>query len=284
MQISATITEAGSPFAPILFAGDPVESIHRAAPFGFDGVELHIGNPQACDYPAICDALQETGLKLTTVSTGRSYLEDGLSFCDPAPEMRSRAVARVKAVVDLFADLRPMVIIGLMRGFLSHAPSRAEGIGWIDEALAACAAHAARHGMVILVEMANRFELDYLHTAEEGCAVLDRVQAPNLKLLLDTFHMNIEERSFAEPLRTAAPHLGHVHFSDNNRRYPGAGMIDFKVILRVLREIGYAGPAAVECVPWPDPDTAARRALETLAAARDSTRQCVSGRHEDTET
>ena len=267
MQISATITESGSAFSPILFAGDPVEMIYGCAPFGFDGVELHVGNPRQCDHHGIREALAATGLKLTTVSTGRSTLEDGLSFCDPDPEIRRRAVARVQAVTDVFAGLRPMVIIGLMRGFLSRAPSRAVGIGWIDEALAACAAHAARHGMVILVEMANRFELDYLHTAEEGCTVIDRVKAPNLKLLLDTFHMNVEERSFAEPLRTAAPHLGHMHFSDNNRRYPGAGMIDFRAVLRVLREIGYAGPAAVECMPWPDPDTAARRALETLSAA-----------------
>lgn len=266
MIISATITDSASPFSPILFAGDPVENIWHAADLGFKGVELHIRDPWACDIKGIRDALEKSGLILTTVATGRSYLEEGLSFCDPNPEIRRLAIARIQAVTDVFGDFKPKTIIGLMRGFLAHAPSREQGTEWIIEALEACASYAVRQDMIILIEAANRFELDNLHTAAEVCSIIEHIKMPNLKLLLDTFHMNIEERSFIEPLRLSALHLGHLHFSDNNRRYPGAGMIDFKGIFRILKEIGYDGTAALECLPQPDPDTAAKRALETLAA------------------
>ena len=267
MLISATITDSGSSFSPILFTGDLVEKIKHVAALGFKGVELHIRDPLACNLKGIRDALEKSELTLTTIGTGRSYSEDRISFCDPNPVIRGMAIARIKAITNIFGDFKPKIIIGLIRGLIAHAPSPAQGIEWINEALEACASYAVRQEMIILIEAANRFELDYLHTAEEVCSVIEQLNRPNLKLLLDTFHMNIEERSFIEPLRLFALHLGHMHFSDNNRKYPGAGMIDFKEILRILKEIGFEGTAAFECLPQPDPDTAALRALKTLSSS-----------------
>lgn len=268
IPISATATESGSVFSPIIYCGDLVESVRRAAACGFDGIELHIRNPLECDPERLKNAVDSHNLTLTTIGMGRAYLEEGLCFCDPDPDIRMRAVARVHSVMDVFSDYRPRTIIGLMRGALANAPDRETGIRWIEECLIASAEYAAKHEMTILIEAANRYELDYLHTAEECFALINRVQIPNLKILLDTFHMNIEETSFAETLKAYAPYIGHLHFSDNNRRYPGAGMINFDAIFRVLREIAYAGTTAVECLPWPDSDTAARCAFDTLDRAR----------------
>ena len=71
--------------------------------------------------------------------------------------------------------------------------------------------------------MLNRFENHVLNTAEEGVAFVREVGKPNVKVMLDTFHMNIEEDSFGKAIRTAGPLLGHFHTGENNRRVPGKG-------------------------------------------------------------
>jgi len=92
---------------------------------------------------------------------------------------------------------------------------------------------------------------------------LAEVGHPALGLLLDTFHVNIEEDSWTEPFRQVmeAGKLYHVHLGDNQRRYPGQGLIDFSAIVRVLRQSGYAGYLSAELLALPDPDTAAQGTL-----------------------
>ena len=106
--------------------------------------------------------------------------------------------------------------------------------------------------------------MDCLNRVEEVAGLIDRIGAGNLKAHVDTFHMNIEEESTELVLLRYREYIGHVHFADNNRRYPGAGMIDFKSVLRALALAGYGGFIGLECLPWPNGETAARRALAYL--------------------
>ena len=94
--------------------------------------------------------------------------------------------------------------------------------------------------------MLNRFENHVLNTAEEGVAFVREVGKPNVKVHLDTFHMNIEEDSFGEAIRTAGPLLGHFHTGENNRRVPGKGRLPWHEIGTALREIGYDGAVVME--------------------------------------
>ncbi|MGW8250065.1 MAG: sugar phosphate isomerase/epimerase family protein, partial [Anaerolineales bacterium] len=84
-----------------------------------------------------------------------------------------------------------------------------------------------------------------------------------LGLLLDTYHVNIEESSYSEPFRHTiqAGRLFHVHLGDNNRLPPGQGLIDFEAIVKTLYECGYSGYLSAELLAKPDPDTAARETL-----------------------
>jgi sugar phosphate isomerase/epimerase len=82
-------------------------------------------------------------------------------------------------------------------------------------------------------------------------------------LLLDTYHVNIEETSWTEPFRRlmAAGKLWHVHLGDNNRLPPGRGLIDFAAIVATLRQLDYTGWLSAELLARPDPDTAAQQTL-----------------------
>ena len=95
----------------------------------------------------------------------------------------------------------------------------------------------------------------------------DMIQGYALKhtrALMDAFHMNIEEAQGARGLLDARDVLGHIHFADNNRLYPGGGCFDFQALAQSIREIGYDGMLSVECLPFPDGDEAARRACAFL--------------------
>ena len=126
------------------------------------------------------------------------------------------------------------------------------------------ATEAAAQGVRLALEPLNRYETDLVHTVAEGLDFIQEIDHPAVGLLLDTYHVNIEESSWTEPFRQAmaAGLLWHVHVGDNNRLPPGRGLIDFGAILATLRAIGYDGYLAAELLGRPDPDAAA---AETVA-------------------
>ena len=127
--------------------------------------------------------------------------------------------------------------------------------------------------MRLVLEPLNRYETDIVVDIAEGLALIEAVGCPNVGLLLDTFHANIEEPSLAGTLRQAmaAGRLWHVHLGDSNRLAPGMGHIDFGAIVGTLAEIGYTGYLSAELLPKPDPDAAAlatiRHMRRTFSAA-----------------
>lgn len=105
---------------------------------------------------------------------------------------------------------------------------------------------AKESGITLCLEVLNRFEGYLLNTAEEGAAFIDEVGADNVKLTLDTFHMNIEEDSFGGAIRLAGERLGHLHIGEANRRVPGKGRLPWTEIGSALNDIRYAGDVVME--------------------------------------
>jgi sugar phosphate isomerase/epimerase len=112
-------------------------------------------------------------------------------------------------------------------------------------------------------EPLNRYETNLVNTVAAGVRLLQGLSTKNVVLLADLFHMNIEEDDLAMAIRAGAGHIGHVHFVDSNRRPAGLGHIDYPPMVAALEEIGYAGFASAEALPYPDPVAAAR---QTIAA------------------
>ncbi len=135
---------------------------------------------------------------------------------------------------------------------------------YLVEALQECSAVAATEGVRFALEPLNRYETDLIHTVEDGLDLIQRVGAQNFGLLLDTFHMNIEEPSIEASIRACGERIFHFHVADSNRWHPGAGHLDFPSILATLRETGYGGYVSGEFMPVPDADTGAQHAIEHL--------------------
>jgi sugar phosphate isomerase/epimerase len=115
----------------------------------------------------------------------------------------------------------------------------------------------------MLLEPLNRYEGDYLNTIEDVLAVIHEIEASNLKILADTFHMNIEEADITASFRRAGESLGHVHLVDSNRQAPGHGHLDIKSVLKVLRDMNYQGYISFETLPLPNPRQAIEDAIRT---------------------
>lgn len=265
MKVSLTATPSVARFAPIVVRGDPSEAFALAAELGYDGVELHLRRPDDVDSATVRDLQARYGLGVPTLGTGMAAGEDGLTFSDPDPEIRQQAVARTRAHIALAAKLQSAVTIGLIRGRLGgEAGERATRRANQMECLETCCRDAAAAGVILLLEPVNRYEGDDLFTLAQACGVIEELGQPNLKLLADTYHMNIEEADMAEAIRRAGPHLGHVHLVDSNRRAPGHGHIDMRSILAALLDVGFAGYLSFEVLPLPDGRRAAEDGIATV--------------------
>jgi D-psicose/D-tagatose/L-ribulose 3-epimerase len=106
--------------------------------------------------------------------------------------------------------------------------------------------YAARHRKQVCLEPLNRFETDFINTCEQGLKMLKDVGSPALRLHLDTFHMNIEEKNQAASIRKAGKTLGHFHACGSDRGTPGNDHIDWKPIARALKDVGYKGDVVIE--------------------------------------
>jgi sugar phosphate isomerase/epimerase len=140
------------------------------------------------------------------------------------------------------------------------------GIRGLIEILRVAAGKGAEQGVRLVLEPLNRYETDIVQNVDEGLALIESVGHPNLGLLLDTFHVNIEEPSLTDCFRRAmaAGRLWHVHLGDSNRLPPGQGHTDFAGIVAALRESGYQGYLSAELLARPDPDTAAAATIEHM--------------------
>ncbi len=257
-RIGFATSPAVSPFAPLLFAGDVEQAARAAGELGFDGIEINTKGPEELPVATLRRLLQENQLQLVTLSSGRIYVEEKATLSDPDPEVRRRVIARVQRLAEMAAEFQAPLVIGLLRGQHLVDGDAEKTIALFADSAATIAETAGRLGIDIYIEAINRYETPLLNTAEQTNAVVGQIGAPNVKVLLDVFHMNIEEVSIAEAIRSTGDLLGHFHVADSNRHAPGMGHVDFAEIGTALRDIRYRGWVSGEHLPLPDSYTAAR--------------------------
>lgn len=264
MKLSIVLSTHAARFEAVTFKGDFEANVARIAGVGYDGVELAVRDPRLVDGAELEEIVGRYGLAVPAIGTGQAWGEERLSFASADAAVRRAAVERVKSHVPLARRLGAVIILGLIRGITPPGQSRDKSMAHLVAALQECAGVAAMEGVRFALEPLNRYETDLIHTVDEGLNLIERVGAANFGLLLDTFHMNIEEASIEDSIRAAGDRIYHLHVADSNRHHPGAGHLDFVSILSAVREAGYAGWVSGEFMPLPDADTGARRGLEHM--------------------
>ncbi|KJS80731.1 MAG: hypothetical protein JM58_18340 [Peptococcaceae bacterium BICA1-8] len=249
-------------FGPIPIKGELTKTLPQAREAGFKYVELNIKNPFTFKKGELKKLLDKNNLKAVALASGYPYFMENVSFTDERGEARNIAIKRVSEYIELANILESQVIIGSIRG---EAPKNIEietSYQRFLEALDKCLDKARQEGVNLALEPVNRYEMNLINTVSQGLEVINILNHPNLKLLVDTFHMNIEEPSIYASIRAAKDYITHVHIADSNRWPMGCGHLDFVKIMELFREINYTGALSAELLPMPNSQEAVRMIAE----------------------
>jgi sugar phosphate isomerase/epimerase len=267
MKLSIVLSTQQVQFQAATFKGDLETNLTRIASLGYDGVELAIRDPKLIDVAALEALANKYTLRVPAIGTGQAWGEEGLSFTDPDPRVREQAIERIKSHIPVASRFGSVIIIGLIRGIIKPGVDSAQAMNWLIKALHECSEAARPHGIRLALEPINRYETTLINNSAQGLELIDQVGTDNFGLLLDTFHMNIEEPAIEESIRQCGERIFHFHVADSNRWYPGAGHLDFKSILTALDSTGYQGWISGEFIPKPDAESAAHKSITFLRQA-----------------
>ena len=246
------------------YQGPLEKSFSDLASLGYQGVELMTLNPSELDWDFVKSEAEKNGLQVVLVCTGEIWGQLGLSYTSPKADVRAEAVRRSKEIIDFAAHLGANINIGRVRGQYCSELKKEETENYAIAAFRELADYAAPKQVQIALETVTIMQTNFINTLAEGADMVKRVDRPNFRLMMDVFHLNLEEKDVIEAIRTYSPYNIHVHLADNNRRYPGHCGLDFEKILRTFRECGYDGAFCTEIFQIPDMESAARGAIAHL--------------------
>jgi D-psicose/D-tagatose/L-ribulose 3-epimerase len=215
--------------------------------WGFQTVEIPVEDTSHIDPAKVKAAADRNGLAIGSVC---ACMGPGRDFRGTPAEQRT-AMTYCRKLVDQAAVLRCPRIIGPIYSVVGKADAvppqqQKKEFALVVKNLKALAAYAAKKKITLCIEPLNRFETDFVNTCEQGLRLIKAVGAKNVKLHLDTFHMNIEEKNQAAAIRKAGKQLAHFHACGSDRGTPGNDHIEWKPIVRALKNVGYKGDVVIE--------------------------------------
>jgi D-psicose/D-tagatose/L-ribulose 3-epimerase len=234
------------------FLAEHFDRFAAARQAGVEFMELLVPEPGELDLAAARAALAKAGLGV--VLAARVNLTRDLASTNP--EAHLAGVRYLRYCVDVASDLGAPVVGGPLYGaplvFAGRAPAPVEEIerqrrlSQVVSGLRTASAYAVEQGVCLALEPLNRFETDIANTTRHGLDIVEAVGSPGLGLLLDTFHMNMEDSDLGEAIRAAGRRLYHFQANENHRGFVGTGHVDWRGVCSALADIGYAGPITLE--------------------------------------
>ncbi len=264
VPIIASVTPNKTKFGPLLYPGELEKAIRELGEFGYDGIELSLRTINDFKKEELRNQLDKSHLRLISVATGQSYIEDGFSLFDKDLEVRNKTVERLCSFIDLVEDFGGLtVILGGIKGKLTESSIDSQIAGG-TKAIEKCLMYAEKKKVILLLEAINRYETNIMLTLGSAVEFASKYNSRYLKVLGDTFHMNIEEISIKKALDDSNKFLGAIHCADSNRLAPGMGHVDFAEVLDKLDNYQSLQYLGVEVLPLPDSSTSAKKAIETI--------------------
>ncbi|TET12435.1 sugar phosphate isomerase/epimerase [Candidatus Aerophobetes bacterium] len=215
---------------------------------GFDGVEIPIIDPMKLDFK-IVKSLREALEKFDLECTCGGGLGREPSLIHENINARKRGKEYLKRYVDICSDLSSNFLAGVLYGGFEVSLGRGRNKdewSWAIEGIREVAEYAEARQVTLCLEAINRYETYFLNTAEDGVQLVKEIDKDNVKLHLDTYHMNIEEKDFYNPIVKSKRYLGYLHCSENDRGVPGTGHVNWDSIFRALSKTNYQGWLVIE--------------------------------------
>lgn len=261
-----------------VFGEEPLaRTLDRLARHGYDGIELS-ADPSLYESREVKRQVSDYGLIVLGLTPASDWPTETHDLANPDPARRAQAIDYFKSCVDLAAELN-----AAYAGVLVTPSGRYFGLGsyveewhWAVEGVHQVGEHALSVGVPIALEVLNRYEAFLLNTAAQGLRFVEEVDCEAAKLILDVFHMHLEEVNLNAALRAAKGVLATLHLADTNRQGLGRGHLDLSDLFHTLREIEYDGPICLEFnAPGPDPYIAVKDD-KSMACLEAYTRESIS--------
>jgi len=229
------------------FTTESVKVFPKLKKWGFETVEIPVESPEHIDPAKVKAAADKAGLAIGTICACMGPGRD----LRGSEEDQKTGSDYVHALIDQAVELGcPRVVgpiysvVGLKGPHTDEEKKR--DFELVVKNLGPLARHAQEKGITLCIEPLNRFETDFLNTCDQALRLVKAVKNPAVKIHLDTFHMNIEEKNQADAIRKAGPLLAHFHSCGCDRGTPGGDHIDWKEIVKALKEINYQGDIVIE--------------------------------------
>jgi D-psicose/D-tagatose/L-ribulose 3-epimerase len=214
---------------------------------GFDWIEAPLESLDDLDFSAARSIIQDNGLLVSACAAmgpDRDLIHEDAAI-------RKTGMEYLKGCIDACEVIGATNLVGPLysavgRTWQQTPGERAKDLDLLVENLSELSAYALDKGVKLGVEPLNRFETSFINLADQVVEVIDRVDNPSCGIMLDTFHMNIEEKSLAEAIKTAGSRLIQVHTCENDRGAPGSGTVTWNDVREGLDAIGYKGPLVIE--------------------------------------
>ena len=226
---------------------EPLEvAVARLARYGYDAVQIGV-EPDRGDPREVRRLLKRHGIHCCGCAT---LMTEGRDLISPDPEVRRATVRYIHDCVTMAHELGGefvCVVPSTVGKTVPRADTEQEW-RWAIESLSRCAEWAERQAVKLGLEPINRFETYFLNRSDQAIALAAAVGSPQMGVILDAFHLNIEEADPLDAIRQAGPRLIDFHVADTNRRPPGEGAYDWFKVIGALRTAGYAGHLSSEFV------------------------------------
>ncbi|MCS7111422.1 MAG: sugar phosphate isomerase/epimerase [Ignisphaera sp.] len=237
------------------------EALTTLVELGYDGVELHIPNPFEVEVHPLKRSVNEFGLEVPAISTGLSYIKYGYSLSSGDESNRLAATEFFKKYIEVAHHLDSrIVIVGTARGRCSGDCNSAKSR--LVNSLKILGIYGRDMGVQLVLEPMNRRETDLINRVSEAIDIIKQVD--NVWLLLDTYHLLIEEEDVYEVLQNYGMYARHIHVADSNRLAPGLGELRWDTILMILGSIGYNKYVSIEALMEPNYRMALEIAIKSL--------------------
>lgn len=229
------------------FTNESTSLFSKFKKWGFETVEIPVEDPSHIDPAHVKAELDKNGLVCGSVCACMGGGRD----LRGTPEQQQAAMDYMTQLIDQMVVLGCPNLIGPVYSEVGRAdavPEKEYKAQWktVVKHLKKLAKYAEKKGVTICLEPLNRFETDFINTADQALQMIADVGSSALKIHLDTFHMNIEEKNQAKAIRKVGKQLAHFHACGSDRGTPGNDHIDWKPIIAALKGIGYKGDVVIE--------------------------------------
>ncbi|MEI6874959.1 MAG: sugar phosphate isomerase/epimerase family protein [Spirochaetota bacterium] len=219
----------------------------KAKSLGYDLVEIPIESEKDLDYSKAAAAYERTGLK----SSICAVMGAGRDPSHPDPEVQKGAIAYMKHCIDAAVTMKSVAVVGPLyaavgRQWQATDAQRRKDLARCAKNLRIIGKYAEARGVVLALEPLNRFETSFINLMEQAVELMKMVDSPSVKLMIDTFHANIEEKSLGKAIELAGKNLVHVHANENDRGTPGTGNVAWAEVGAALKKVKYSGPLVIE--------------------------------------